>query len=83
MVRFILASGSPRRSDLLLQAGYDFKVQSAEVEECPPGRVPFRELCMTNAALKAREVSAQCPGAVVLGADTLVALGGGSHGKTM
>ncbi len=81
MVRFILASGSPRRSDLLSQAGYDFKVQSAEVEECPPGRFPLRELCMTNAALKAREVSARCPGAVVLGADTLVALGGEVMGK--
>ena len=36
---------------------------------------------MANAALKAREISAQYPEAVVLGADTLVALGGEIMGK--
>lgn len=81
MAQFILASGSPRREDLLSRAGYDFKVKPAEVEEWPPGKYPFRELCMANAALKAREVSAQYPEAVVLGADTLVGLGGRIMGK--
>ena len=36
---------------------------------------------MSNAALKAREISRQCPEAVVLGADTLVGLGGEVMGK--
>ena len=81
MVQFILASGSPRRRELLSRAGYDFKVEPAEVEEWSPGKYPFRELCMANAALKAREISAQYPEAVVLGADTLVALGGEIMGK--
>jgi len=81
MERFILASGSPRRRDLLSKAGYEFKVEPAEVEEWPPGKYPFRKLCVANAALKAREISQQHPGAVVLGADTLVGLGGEVMGK--
>jgi len=66
---------------LLTKAGYQFKVEPAEVEEWPSGKYPFRRLCVANAALKAREVSLQHPEAVVLGADTLVGLGGEVMGK--
>ena len=66
---------------MLSKAGYEFKVEPAEVEEWPPGKYPFRKLCVANAALKAREVSLQHPEAVVLGADTLVGLGGEVMGK--
>ena len=66
---------------MLARAGYDFKVKPAAVDEWPPGKYPFRELCLANAALKAGEVSVQYPEAVVLGADTLVGLGGEIMGK--
>ena len=81
MVDFILASGSPRRKDLLLSENYQFRVVPAVVEEWPPGKFPFHQLCEENAVLKAGEVSAKYPEAVVLGADTLVGLDGEVMGK--
>jgi septum formation protein len=80
-MRLILGSGSPRRRELLAEAGYEFEVIPAEVEELSPGALPFRKLCLANATLKAREVHAKHPEAVVLGADTLVGLGGEVLGK--
>ena len=81
MVDFILASGSPRRKDLLLSENYQFRVVPAGIEEWPPGKFPFHQLCEENAVLKAGEVSAKYPEAVVLGADTLVGLEGEVMGK--
>ncbi|NNC89123.1 MAG: septum formation protein Maf [Akkermansiaceae bacterium] len=77
----ILASGSQRRKDLLESAGFAFEVVPPEVEELEPGTFPFRKLCAANAALKARAVRARHPEAVVLGADTMVGLGGRVLGK--
>jgi septum formation protein len=77
----ILASGSPRRRELLAAAGYEFRIVSPEVEEFPPGTHPFRKLCAVNAALKAREVAEAHPEAVVLAADTMVGLDGEVLGK--
>ena len=78
---FILASGSPRRKALLLDKRYLFRVEPAAVDEWPPGTFSFHQLCEENAVLKAEEVSARYPEAVVLGADTLVGLGGEVMGK--
>ena len=80
-MRFILASGSPRRRDLLAKAGYAFEVHEAGAEEWPPGKYPFRKLCTANAALKARDIAARYPEGVVLGADTMVGLDGEAMGK--
>lgn len=77
----ILASGSPRRRELLASAGYEFRIVSPEVEELAPGTHPFRKLCAVNATLKAREVQALHPEAVVLAADTMVGLDGEVLGK--
>ena len=71
----ILASGSPRRSDLLAEAGFDFQVVKPDVEENEDGSVPIRELTAENALLKASAVAISHPDAVVLAADTLVLLG--------
>lgn len=79
--QLILASGSPRRQELLSRAGYDFDVIPAEVAEWGADRFAFRKLCAANATLKAREVQAKHPDAVVLGADTLVGLQGSVLGK--
>ncbi len=72
---FILASGSPRRKDLLEEAGYDFEVIPPDVEEIEDMSVPIRILTAKNAALKADAVAASHPEAVVIAADTLVLLG--------
>jgi len=72
--RFILASGSPRRRQLLEEAGYEFEVIVPPVEEISHGWFTIRELTVCNATRKALCVAQTSPGAVVLGADTLVGL---------
>lgn len=72
---FVLASGSPRRRDLLTEAGYRFRVELPGIEENEDTRLPIRALTAENAAAKADAVAAHQPDAVVIAADTLVLLG--------
>ncbi len=72
MPHFILASGSPRRRDLLQDAGFDFETIPSPAEEIHDSTLPLHELCEYNARLKATAIAVQHPEAVVLGADTLV-----------
>lgn len=72
--RLILASGSPRRRDLLEESGFDFTVIKPEVEEVEDLSIPIRELTAHNARLKAEAVASQLPEDVVIAADTLVLL---------
>ena len=75
-MRLILASASPRRVDLLRDAGYDFDVEPADVDESAlPGEAP-RAYVVRVAALKARTIAAGHPGDVVLAADTTVVIDG-------
>jgi septum formation protein len=76
-----LASGSPRRRQLLRGAGYQFEVLSPPVDEVAHGWLTIRELTIWNAARKAARVSEMSPDAVVLAADTLVAIDGEVLGK--
>lgn len=68
----LLASASPRRSDLLREAGVPFRVEPARVEEKEEGGA--RETALFNAELKAAEVAGRFPGEIVLAADTVVTL---------
>ncbi len=77
----ILASGSPRRRDLLKAAGLSFDILSPEVEELQPGTLTPRELSLTNARLKANTIAQDHPDALVIGSDTVVALDGQVYGK--
>lgn len=79
--RFVLASGSPRRRQLLEKAGYEFDVVLPVVAEVSDAWLTIREATACNAMRKALEVAQNAPGAVVLGADTLVALDGRVIGK--
>ena len=79
--QLILASGSPRRRDLLREAGLSFQIVSPEVEELTGGALPPRELALANARLKCMAVSMEKWEAMVIGADTVVALGGQVFGK--
>ena len=68
----ILASGSPRRRQLLELIGLSFLVQPADVDETPfDGENPV-EYASRAARDKAIEVAAIHPGRLVLGADTVV-----------
>lgn len=68
----ILASASPRRVQLLREAGFDFEVVVPAVDEAHDPSLTCQALTIANAELKARAVLAQRPEAVVIGADTLV-----------
>jgi len=69
---FLLASGSPRRRELLGQLGLTFDVQAAELDEAvQPGEAP-RRYVERLAREKAAAVRQRRPGAVVLAADTSV-----------
>ena len=72
--RLILASASPRRRQLLTEAGYEFEVVAPEVEEQHFEKLTVRELTSYNALRKGLVVARAHPGRVILAADTLVAL---------
>ncbi len=77
----ILASASPRRAELLRQLKVDFQVVPGNAAEVMHGHLSPLEICRLNAHLKARAVAGQFLDALVLGADTLVFLGGEILGK--
>ena len=81
--QFVLASGSPRRAQLLRDAGYDgFVVHATDVDEddVRPGTLPA-DAAMSIAAAKAAAAAVRFPHDVVLAADTVVALGDMIIGK--
>lgn len=77
----ILASASPRRSELLRELGVEFQVIPGHVPEIHHEQMTAGELCQINACRKARSIAKQFPDALVLGADTLVYLGTTLFGK--
>jgi septum formation protein len=83
-MRLILASGSPRRQELLRNAGFDFQVRPASVNEDPlPGETP-RAMVVRLAREKALQVAADAPPrSLVLGADTTVVVDGDSLAKPL
>jgi septum formation protein len=76
-----LASASPRRAQLLRDAKFAPEIVPADVEELSCDFLTPTELTLLNAYRKATAVAIQHPDAVVLGADTLVALGSEVFGK--
>ena len=79
----ILASGSPRRKELLEMLGVeDLKIIPAKGEESAPEGLAPGELVMTLAAQKGREVKELCSAEdVIIAADTIVWHEGGVYGK--
>ena len=79
--KIILASGSPRRKELLLQIGIVPEIIVSHVEEKITSDVPA-EVVMSLAEQKAVDVSKEMPeGTVILGSDTVVAADGKILGK--
>jgi septum formation protein len=72
---FILASASPRRTELLRDAGLTHRVVVAAVTEHEDPSTDPAKMVLHNARLKAAAVSRLHPDALVLGSDTTVALG--------
>jgi len=74
MPSLVLASSSPRRAALLSESGFEFDVTPPRVAEKFDACVTLRELTLWNAIRKGMSVAQTRPDAVVLAADTLVAL---------
>ncbi len=71
----ILASASPRRKELLEQLGIKFAVVPSHAEEADTEMMTAVEIAQLNAYRKARAVAKNHPDALVIGVDTVVALG--------
>ncbi|MBW2107253.1 MAG: septum formation inhibitor Maf [Deltaproteobacteria bacterium] len=77
----ILASASPRRRDLLTQAGLPFTVIPSTVDETALTAGPPEVQVRMLAQAKAKQVAARFPDHWVIGADTLVVIDGRVLGK--
>lgn len=81
--RIILASRSPRRRQLLEEAGYEFVVRPPReaAEDGANGQEPPDELVTRLALQKAEDVAARSTDGLVVGCDTVVECGGQILGK--
>ena len=78
---FILASASPRRKELLEQAGYKFEIIPSDFEESVPEGLAPKDIVEGLAYQKALDVYSMRPDRIVLGADTIVCFDGEILGK--
>ena len=84
--KIILASGSPRRRELMDREGFEFTVITSKAEENYDPSLPPHEIAQSLAKLKAQAVASALPAqdledSIVIGADTIVALDGVIYGK--
>ena len=79
--KIILASASPRRRELLAQAGFEFEVVTSDVDEVIDPSLTPEKLVMSLARQKAQAVAADYSGCAVIGVDTVVVLDSRVLGK--
>jgi len=77
----ILASASPRRSQLLASMDIEFEVVPSHVEELIDGYDFIPDLCEANARIKAEPIADMHPECLVIAADTMVYLEDTLFGK--
>lgn len=81
MTDIILASASPRRSELMTLAGFEFDVICADIDELVSENALPQEVVMSLALQKAQAVAKDHGKSAVIGSDTVVALDGKILGK--
>lgn len=81
MPQVILASGSPRRRQLLEEMGLQFTVAPTDADETVPEGAAPEQAAEELARRKAMEASGRWPDALVIAADTVVAVDGHILGK--
>ncbi|MBQ3654760.1 MAG: septum formation inhibitor Maf [Synergistaceae bacterium] len=82
-MRIILASGSPRRRELLTSLGLAFEVFKPDVDESHSEREEPAGLCSRLSRLKAEAGVRAFPGSLVISADTIVVIDGRILGKPL
>lgn len=81
MERIVLASGSPRRREIMEKYNIDLIVEKSNVDEnINRGETP-EQVSMTLSLIKALDVSNRFPKDIVIGADTIVVVDGKILGK--
>ncbi len=80
-MEILLASGSPRRAELLAAAGFRFRTFPVDIDERPLDGEDARQYVTRVADAKAREADRRNPGNLVLAADTAVVVGARILGK--
>lgn len=80
-IDLILASGSPRRRDILAAMGLKFAVEPADIDESVQAVESPEAYVSRMARSKAQKCAEQHPEEIVLGADTVVVLGDRIFGK--
>lgn len=78
--KLVLASSSPRRRQILSEAGYSFIIRTTDTDESLPGGICPEEAVKLLAERKAKAVKRE-PGETIIAADTVVALNGKILGK--
>ena len=81
MRKIILASSSPRRKELLRQIGLDFEIDPSKYEEDMTLKMAPTKLAEHLSLGKAQDVAKKYGDAIVIGADTIIALGKTVFGK--
>lgn len=79
--KLILASGSPRRVEILDSVGWEFEKHAADIDESLREGESPENYVVRLAREKAEAVAANFPDSIVLGADTTVVIGGEILGK--
>jgi septum formation protein len=79
--KLVLASGSPRRAEILKSVGWEFEKAAPEVDESVVSGESPEDYVQRLAAEKARVIVPTYPGRVILAADTTVVIRGEIIGK--
>lgn len=77
--RLVLASGSPRRHELLAKMGYTFDICTPDVDENVSGHA--RDIVATLSERKAEAAASHYESGIIIASDTLVSLDGIPLGK--
>jgi len=84
-MKLILASASPRRAQILREAGVRFEIVSARIDESPKrgetARAMTRRLAQAKAHAVAQELGKKLSDVIIIGADTIVEIDGHLLGK--
>jgi septum formation protein len=81
--KLILASGSPRRAEILTSVGWEFRKHVANIDESPLDNESPERYVVRLAGEKAEAVAASQTSEIVLGADTTVVIDGAIIGKPL
>ena len=81
MRKIILASGSPRRRELLKDLGIEFEIYRPDVDESRLENEKPEDLCLRLSRLKAMSGARKFPGSIIIAADTIVVIDNRILGK--